>query len=278
MGQPWIVNSLFMRATMRILEQESTETVERKHIEEARAQMIEARETHLDALGERLRDPRIRRVVEPVITGEFNPDLGRTNPDVMLAMDLGLVQWTSETGLTISNPVYTEILTRHLNSGYHDILPPPSSWQWQSPDGNMDMDKLLKEFQKFWRRHADNWEEKADYTEAFPHLLLMAFLQRILNGGGRIERECAAGRGRMDLGIEYMNRWYIIEIKLVHHHDGTQTVREEGLEQIREYRDKIAPGAPAYLIIFDRRPQTKEKCWDERITWEYDGDVAVLGC
>ena len=277
-GQPWIVNSLFKRAAMRVLDQKSAETVTLEHIEKAREQMIEARETHLDALGERLKDPRIRRVVEPVITGEFNPNLGRTNPDVMLAMDLGLVQWTSETGLIISNPIYTEILTRHLNSGYHDILPPPTSWQWQKADGSIDMDKLLKEFQKFWRRHADIWEEKADYTEAFPHLLLMAFLQRVLNGGGRIERECAAGRGRMDLGIEYKGHWNIIEIKLIHSYDSTQTIREEGLEQIRGYRETHAPGAPVYLVIFDRRPKTKEKSWDERISWEQDGDVTVLGC
>jgi hypothetical protein len=157
-------------------------------------------------------------------------------------------------------------------------MPPPTSWQWQTPDGNVDMDKLLKEFQKFWRRYADKWEEKADYTEAFTHLLLTAFLQRVFNGGGRIDPECAVGRGRMDLGIEYNNQWYIIEIKLVHHHDGPQTVREEGLEQIRKYRDRVAPDAPAYLLIFDRRPQTKEKSWNERISWEQDVDVTVLGC
>jgi len=50
------------------------------------------------------------------------------------------------------------------------------------------------------------------------------------------------------------------------------------LEQIRAYRDKINPSAPAYLVIFDRRPQTKSKAWDERILWEQDGDVTVLGC
>jgi len=277
-GQPWIVNSLFKRATLHILGAESAETVTTRHFLQAREMMIEARETHLDALGERLKDPHIRRVVEPVITGEINPDLGRTNPDVMLAMDLGLVRWTSETGLMISNPIYSEILTRHLNSGYHDILPPPSSWQWQNDVGDLDMNKLLKAFQKFWRRHADRWEEKADYTEAFPHLLLQAFLQRVLNSGGRIERECAAGRGRMDLGIEYNDRRYIIEIKLVHQHDSPQTVREEGLEQISAYRDTYAPDAPAYLLIFDRRLKTKEKSWDERIVWEQDGDVTVLGC
>jgi hypothetical protein len=45
-GQPWIVNSLFMRATLRILDETSTETVTRTHIHQAREQMILARETH----------------------------------------------------------------------------------------------------------------------------------------------------------------------------------------------------------------------------------------
>jgi len=277
-GQPWIVNSLFKRATLQILSKDSVETVTLEHIEQAREKMIEARETLLDALRRRLREPRIRRMVESIITGELNPNLGLTNPDVMLAMDLGLVRWTSATGLIISNPIYTEILTRELNSGYHDILPPPTSWQWQNADGDLDMEKLLKAFQKFWRRYADLWEEKADYTEAFPHLLLQAFLQRVFNGGGRIERECAAGRGRMDIGLEFQDHRYIIEIKLIRDHDSPQTIREEGLEQISAYRDTYSPDAPAYLLIFDRRPKTKEKSWDERIFWEVVGDVTVLGC
>jgi hypothetical protein len=277
-GQPWIVNSLFKRATMRILDRDSTETVTLAHIKEAREQMIMARETHLDALGERLKEPRIRRVVQPILVGEMNPDLGRTNPDVMLAMDLGLVQWTSETGLTISNPIYTEILTRHLNSGYHDIMPPPTSWQWQKPDGSLDMDRMIKEFQKFWRRYADIWEEKADYTEAFPHLLLLAFLQRVLNGEGQIDRECGAGKGRMDVGVKYNGRWYVIEIKLVHEHDSLQTVKEEGLEQIGYYRDRFETGTPAWLLIFDRRVKTREKSWDERIGWEEDGKTSIVRC
>jgi hypothetical protein len=275
-GQPWIVNSLFKRATLRILDKNSVETVELKHVVEAREQMIQARETHLDSLGERLKDPRIRRVIEPIIIGEFNPDLGRTNHDVILAMDLGLVQWNSDTGLIISNPIYVEILTRHLNSGYHDILPAPSEWQWQKPDGSLDMDKLLKEFQKFWQRYSENWEEKADYTEAFPHLLLMAFLQRILNGGGYIHKECAAGRGRMDLGIEFNGFFYIIEIKIVRDHDNLQTIKKEGMVQIKKYSDKFPSGTPAYLTIFDRRTTTNEKPWKERINWKKEGNVKVV--
>ncbi|MBI4026212.1 MAG: hypothetical protein HY360_14590 [Verrucomicrobia bacterium] len=38
------------------------------------------------------------------------------------------------------------------------------------------------------------WRERFDYKEAAPHLVLMAFLQRVLNGGNRIVREMADGK------------------------------------------------------------------------------------
>ncbi|MDR0688181.1 MAG: PD-(D/E)XK nuclease domain-containing protein [Prevotellaceae bacterium] len=279
-GQPWIVNSLFMRATMRVLDEESTETVTVAHLREARGQMIEARETHLDTLGERLRDPRIKHVIQTIIIGNTDPSMGRTNRDVELATDLGLICWDTASGFTIANPIYEEILTRYLNSGYHDNLPPPSAWKWQKPDGSLDMDSLLREFQKFWRRHSEVWEQKSGYTEAFPHLLLMAFLQRVTNGGEHVDRESAAGRGRMDLAVEFGGACYIIEVKVVYSYDSPDTVREEGLEQICEYRDKVNAAAPAWLVIFDRRPKAKELTWDERITWEVDKatGVTVVGC
>jgi hypothetical protein len=283
-GQPWIVNSLFKRATLYILDEKSTETVSLKHVAQAREDMIMARETHLDALAYRLKDPEIRSVIEPILTGEPDSDLAEGEA-FRLCKDLGLVALEDGTPV-IANPIYREVIARHLTYGQQLAIAKPN-WQWEKPDGSLDMDKMMQEFQKFWRRHSDRWEEKSAYTEAFPHLLLMAFLQRVLNGGGRIERDCAAGSGRMDLGIEYNHHWYIIEIKLVRDHDSPQTVREEGLEQIREYRDKFSPSllgktgeelVPAYLVIFDRRSKTKEKNWDERIAWEQDGDVTVLGC
>jgi hypothetical protein len=140
------------------------------------------------------------------------------------------------------------------------------------------MDALLREFQSFWRRNSEVWEQKSDYTEAFPHLLLMAFLQRVLNGGGRIAREYAAGRGRMDLAVEYSKKIYIIEIKLIHDYDTPEYVLEEGIKQIVRYRDKIDSAAPAWLIIFDRRAAAKTKTWDERLTWREEGGITVVGC
>ncbi|MDR1290866.1 MAG: PD-(D/E)XK nuclease domain-containing protein, partial [Planctomycetaceae bacterium] len=228
---------------------------------------------------ERLRDPRVKSVIQTIITGSSNP-LGRTNPNVGLVLDLGLVKWNSVTGFTIANPVYEEILTRYISSEYHDSFPPPATWQWQKPNGELDMDKLLQEFQKFWRRHSEIWEEKADYTEAFPHLLLMAYLQRVTNGGGDIDREIAAGRGRMDLAVKYAGKYYIIEVKIIYYYDTPDSVKQEGLEQVQEYRDKIDSSAPTYLVIFDRRSKAKELSWDEKISWTVDEttNVTILGC
>ena len=274
-GQPWIVNNLFMRATMRILDEESAETVTVEHLMEARQQMIDARETHLEALAYRLGNPDVRYVMQALMSGEPDPCLADSE-GFHLCLDLGLV--SIERGMPqVANPIYREVLARQMTFSPQLAMPLPE-WQWQLPDGNLDMDKLLKEFQKFWRRNADVWEQKSDYSEAFPHLLLMAFLQRVLNGGGRIEREYAAGRGRMDLAVEYNGKRFIIEIKLIHDYETPQIVEEEGLEQIAAYRDKIDTMAQSYLVIFDRRSKSLQLYWEERIQWRTAGNITVLGC
>jgi RecB family endonuclease NucS len=220
------------------------------------------------------------------MTGAIDPPLGRTNEDVEFCMDLGLVTWSSDAGFTIANPVYAEIFTRYLNSEYHDSMPPPSSWKWQRKDGGLDMDSLLREFQSFWQTHSEIWEQSAEYTEAFPHLLLMAFLQRITNGEGRIEREYAAGRGRIDLAIEYRGEWNIIEIKLVRKGQSFEAVKTQGMEQVLRYHDTFKPGCGSangpvdgcYLVIFDRRPEARELPWSEKLSWNTEDKVTVIGC
>jgi hypothetical protein len=272
-GQPWIVNSLFKRATMRILDMESTETVTVEHLREAREQMILARETHLDALAYRLEDPQISSVMESLMTGEPDPLLAQGEP-FRLCLDLGLVALEKGTP-QIANPIYREVIAREMTYSTQLAIPEPE-WKWAKPDGTLDMDALLKEFQQFWRSNSEVWEEKLDYPEAFPHLLLMAFLQRVTNGEGRIEREYAAGRGRMDLAVEYKGGWNIIEIKLLRQGKTFETVMEEGTNQTLGYRDRLSLAANCYLVIFDRR--LEKPSWDERLQWITNNDITVLGC
>jgi hypothetical protein len=260
---------------MRILDRDSSETVTQVHIEEAREQMILARETHLDALAYRMENPAIRHIMETLMSGESDMTIAESDA-FRLCLDLGLV--TMEHGTPqVANPLYREVLARQMTYGTQAAIPEPE-FRWENADGTLDMDALLKEFQRFWRRNSEIWEQKSDYTEVFPHLLLQAFLQRVLNGGGRIEREYAAGRGRMDLLVEYNGRSHIIEIKLIHPYDSPGEVRKEGLEQITRYRDKIDSGVPAYLVIFDRRDDTKKAPWDKRLYWEQESTITVAGC
>jgi ASC-1-like (ASCH) protein len=194
----------------------------------------------------------------------------------MLCQDLGLAVVENGTP-KVANPIYKEVLARQMTYGTQLAIQEPT-FRWQKTDGSLDMDSLLREFQKFWRRHSEIWEQKSDYTEAFPHLLLMAFLQRITNGEGRIEREYAAGRGRMDLLVEYAGKINILEIKLIRDYDSLELVKEEGMEQIISYRDKFDKSIPCYLLIFDRRSEEKKLAWEQRITWEVKEGVTVLGC
>jgi hypothetical protein len=282
-GQPWIVNSLFMRATMRILDADNYETVTIDHIRQAREQMILARETHIESLAFRLKDPNIRYVIEKLLTGEYASNL--LNSDTFRqCLDLGLVS-VNDDEIGVANPIYREVLAREISYNDQMMIPKPT-FRWQKQDGSLDMNSLLKEFQGFWQENSEIWEENANYTEAFPHLLLMAFLQRITNGSGRIEREYAAGRKRMDLAIEYKGKWNIIEIKLLRDRQSFDKVKAEGLKQIVGYRDSFSSTLrmrdgdkiPCYLVIFDRRSEDKKLPWEQRITWNVEGDVTVIGC
>jgi len=278
-GQPWIVNSLFKRATMRILPEDDYSTVTLEHIKKAREQMILARETHLDSLTYRMEDPKIEKLMATLIAGSVDLELAKSEA-FRICSDLGLV--TMKQGVpSIANPLYKEVLARQMTIGVQAMIAEPE-WQWEKLDGSLDMDALLREFQIFWRENSETWEQKSDYTEAFPHLLLMAFLQRVLNGGGHIEREYAAGRGRMDLFIEYNKIFYIIEIKLIYEKQSPDTIKSKGLEQTAKYRDIKAPDCPAYLLIFDRRDSAKNLSWDERIYWQEETEpsgkiINVLG-
>ena len=271
-GQPWIVNSLFKRATRRILVETSTETVTKDHIYEAREQMIGARETHLDTLAYRLEDPRVRRVIEGLITGSNDPSFYEPEA-VRICVDLGLV--TENGALKISNPIYREIIAREITYIQQRVMAEPE-FKWQNDDGSLDINTLMIEFQDFWRINSEFLGTRTEYTEAFPHIILMAYLQRLLNGGGHLEREYAAGTGRLDLAVLFNKQWYLIEIKTIRDHDVVETVRRKGLEQVRRYRERFTNVKATILTIFDRREKSKDLSWDEKIRQETDGDVAIF--
>ncbi len=250
LGQPWLVNAIARECVEKILARDFSRPVTAALVEQAIEALILRRDTHIDSLIERLREPRVRRIVEPVLLGG-EEILDPMQDDVRHVLDLGLL--SAEDGpLRAANPIYREVIVRALNWPYQDALaqiPEPPASPLYMKDGRLDMGKLLAGFQSFWRENAEVWTERFEYKEAAPHLILMAFLQRVVNGGGRVLREYALGLRRMDLLVEYAGCRYPLEIKL---HKGRKTL-PEGLKQLAAYLDKVGE-KEGWLVIFDRRP------------------------
>jgi hypothetical protein len=275
-GQPWLVNAIAREAVQNITRDDPRQSVTADMAETAIQTLILQRGTHFDSLMARLREERIKRVVEPIIIGES----GKLDPigdDYLYAKDLGLIR-DDRGKVEPANPIYGEIIIRALNwrtqqaieeHGYPYQMP-----RYMKEDGTLDMEYLLRDFQVFWRENAAIWQERYDYKEAAPHLVMQAFLQRVVNGGGQITREMATGTRRVDLCIVFRNHKYPIELKIRYGED----TRDEGLKQITAYMDTLGADA-GWLVLFDRRETLG---WTEKLTFEkaiVDGKtVNIIGC
>jgi hypothetical protein len=259
-GQPWLVNALAYEACFEMAAgQDRSEPITTDMIDDARANLILRRETHLDQLADKLREERVRRVIEPILHGTERPsDLH--DDDILYARDLGLIRL--DDGLEIANPIYAEIIPRQLTFGTQHTIHQKSAW-YVRKDGLLDMDRLLRAFQDFFRENAEHWMERFQYKEAGPQLLLQAFLQRVINAGGRIDREYGLGRGRTDLLV----RWFhgegvqknVLELKMLR--KSPEATIAKGLEQTAGYMDRCG-ALEGHLILFDRREGRK---WADRI-------------
>ncbi len=268
-GQPWLVNALGYEVTMRMKEnRDRSVRIIPEMIYRAQEQIIYRRDTHIDILIDKLKEPRVKRVIEPMLANsdEADDNLIPTD-DIQYVADMGLIKVERGKNRRIANAIYSEIIPRELTWSTQDGLTQQPQW-YQNPDNSINMEKLLLDFQQFFRQNADSWIQKFDYAEAGPQLLLQAFLQRIVNGGGYIDREYGLGRRRTNLLIRkpltdgYGGPIQRVVLELKIKRGLLETVIDEGLRQTYDYMDAVGSVDEGHLIIFDR---TKEKTWEERI-------------
>ncbi|PTL83445.1 ATP-binding protein [Vitiosangium sp. GDMCC 1.1324] len=245
-GQPWLVNAL-ARQMVEQLVPDPSQALTAAHVDAAKEILLRRQDTHLDSLAERLREPRVRRILEPLLAGLA---LGEVPADdLRFVQDLGLVRLAPTGGLEVANPLYREVIPRVLaNTAFASL--PPQAVTWLRADGRLDTERLMEAFLAFWRQHGQPLLGTAPYHEIAPHLVLMAFLHRVANGGGTLEREYAIGTGRMDLCLRHGPDTLALELKVWR--DGEKDPLDEGLAQLDGYLAGLGLGS-GWLVIFDRR-------------------------
>lgn len=260
-GQPWLVNALGYEVCFDRKEgRDRTQAITVDMVAKAKETLILRRETHLDQLTDKLKEPRVRRVIAPILAGDVEPEQLPAD-DVQYVADLGLI--TTKGQIRIANKIYQEVIPRELIYTTQLTITHQTEW-YINQHGQLDIAKLLTAFQQFFREHSASWLQQFDYQEAGPQLLLQAFLQRIVNGGGQVTREYGLGRERTDLlvvwpyGNQQVQR-VVIETKL--RRGKVATTIQKGLEQTWRYMDSCA-ATEGHLVIFDR---DDTKAWQDKI-------------
>ena len=284
LGQPWLVNALAYDACFRnVAGRDRSQPIDADAVLASQERLILRRETHLDQLADKLQEDRVRRVVEPLLSGAETRTF--TDRDVEYTRDLGLV--ARDPPYRIANPIYAEVVPRELTWVVQEELEQEPAW-YVDADGGLNVRKLLAAFQTFFREHSEHWSKRFLYQEAWPQLLLQAFLHRIVNSGGRIEREYGLGRGRTDLLIVWPRAGasgadgaagapssplgggeppgevaqvdrIVIECKVLH--GSLERTIADGLEQTAAYMDRCA-AREGHLVIVDR---SAGKEWNEKV-------------
>jgi AAA-like domain len=281
-GQPWLVNALAYDCTFRMKPmRDRSLPVTGEIMREAKERMVLSRATHIDQLIDKLKEPRVKRVISPLLQNEEYSDF--PEDDLQYCLDLGLVRQGDggvaggRRSIVIANDIYREVIPRELtyiaqisfaNSSVENHNAPQAWYFTTDAQGRqcIDVPKLLGAFQQFYRANSEHWLRDMSYREAAPQLLLQAYLQRIVNGGGRIEREYGLGRGRTDLYLTWPAnanpyQHVVIEIKVKRLKDSLDTVIAQGTAQTQAYMQRCG-ASQGHLIVFNANPAVS---WDDKV-------------
>ncbi len=277
-GQPWLVNALAYQVCFKMKEnRDRTRTITKAMFVEAKEQLILSRQTHLDQLADKLKEPRVRSVIEPMILGA---DAQVSGDDEEYCIDLGLIKRTPQ-GLLISNDIYKEVIPRELSHSMQTAFLSIFRPEWINEDQSLNVDLLMKLFVQFWRENSEVWsQDMQGYVEAAPHLVFFSFLQRVSNGRGLIEREYGLGMKRADLYLKWKSpvseQRVIFEVKIRTQKQNTvdalETMKQKALEQTADYADRCS-ATESHILIFDRRGVVGE--WLEKVSIETRNGIAI---
>jgi signal recognition particle receptor subunit beta len=279
-GQPWLVNALARDVVGRQLKNDfSVAAITGTNLDRAAESLIQRRDTHIDSLLERLKEQKVIKVMDAVFAGTRG-NVPINSDDRQYCIDLGLVVKNGDQSLRPSNKIYQEVFSRVITDELEFVIDINQDKKILTDGKVLFMSNLLKEFQKFWRHDSRSFPLRYKdfaafkYDEATYSFMLLAYMQKVVNSGGKVHRQFAEDRKVIDISAIYNDREYLVEVKLNERYfslDGS-------LKQLAGYMD-TADEKEGWLVVFDR---DLDKSWDEKIFWDTKQignlTIHVVGC
>jgi hypothetical protein len=317
-GQPWLVNALADDVIIRRFKNDFSKVITAVDIKRSSNDIILRKDAHFESLIDRLREPRVRKVVEHVIIGTGSFPRTISQDDIQYVINLGILKKDPDKNVSYraSNPIYGELIFRAMSWDIQRSIPETFENQWM--DGKrLDMEGLLKAFQVYWRENSEA-SEKAETKENEMEDVVHDKIEKILvnhqipNKSGisedivKVIKEHRTGftsediphlalnaflqrvlnGGADDIKRECALRRTKVDIcvtyKSIRYPIELKIKRgnniDNSLEQLFGYMDKCG-ASEGWLIIFDMNFM---KLWKEKIFWntvDYKGlTMHVVGC
>jgi AAA+ ATPase superfamily predicted ATPase len=271
-GLPWIVNALAYEICFEMIpRKKDIQAIKVQHVEEAAENLIQRREIHLKNLVDKLNEDRIRKIITAMLLGsDFPKDV--SEEDLRYIYYLGLINLKAGE-VDIANEIYREVIPRALIYPTQMLIRYNLSW-YMEKDGSLNIRKILRLFQVFFKKHYDQWVRRFSYKEAGASLLLQAFLQRIIDGGGKIERKYGLGRGYTTLIIKWPYKDEIQKAVIDIHYltRGFKELAKDSMETMVETLKTMSINN-GHLIIFNPNP---DDFWEQKVSTTKAGKGLVV--
>jgi hypothetical protein len=255
-GQPCLVNALAREAIGGILANDHGQAITGGIMERAADNLIERRDGHIGYLLSHLPDPRVARIVWPMLAASAGPvylagppeNLETFGSDLLHCRDLGLVAPDGQP--RPANPVYATAIVRRLNGNMRAALPDGLSGKWV--DGaRIDMTGVIGGFQGFWAKHCEKYLRGLEFIEAGPLLFFTAFLRKAVSGAAFITNEFAGELGYAGISVKNAAHRYAIGLR-----SGDENLPGDRA-QLLDHMGRLATGE-GWLLIFNREPGSRE--------------------
>jgi hypothetical protein len=252
-GHPWLVSVLAKLLVEKIVPNRK-QRVRLDHAEHAIQELLAAPNPNFDSLFKNARNASLFPIVLDLLEGKHRR-YSIQNDAIRLGVKYGVFA-AKDRQLSLANPIYAQALYENFENELEefDISGLVAANRVQDANGHLDFRQVLDKFQAFMKAKGATVSKHRSFREATGQLLLLSYLDLLVNGKGWTFKEPQSGEGRIDVVCCYGRQKEIVELKLWY---GARRYAA-GMSQLAKYLDREGLDH-GYLFVFDRRENAKRE-------------------